>query len=620
MHQTVPLSALVPAKANPRRSFDPGKIAELAASMAVDDVLQNLVVRCRRGNRFEVLAGERRFRALKLRQSRGEIDGDHPVPVDIRHGLTELEALRIATVENVQREKLDDIDEADAFAAMLAKGAGLEDIAAQTGIAVATVKRRLALASLCDEAKAAAKAGDIGLAVAEALTLGSHNQQRHVLAGLESGEFWGEPDDVRAYLVADRPTVALAIFDLDQYRGTLTADLFGEAETTYFDDAEQFFDLQRQAVERLAADKAAQGAAFAEVVEGSHLNHWHYRPAGDGEAGGWVVLFTPSGRVEVRDGLVRNEEVRPEVISATREAAASTPKARPEYSAPMLRYLSAHKTAAVQACLLASPRKVLEIAAVQMLTGDQGLTLAPHPALATLAKGGTASRAYEVLEAEATRLLALLGWAPEPAADTSSREAPDDDAEADDDAAEDRFAAYVSPFRPTTPATAWGRLTHGGRDPGNVYAAVERLSDADLAALHALLVALSFGQRGEAVDDDEASPFNRTARDLDIDMRDWWRPDAMFLNGRTREQLEAVAMESGAHRRMGRLKDYKKSGLVTALAKHFVRPADVEPRPGSDAALGRSWLPEAMSFGPDRPEPEPTPPCAQASAPAPLAA
>jgi ParB family chromosome partitioning protein len=615
MHQTVPLSALVPPKANPRRSFDPGKIAELAASMAVDDVLQNLVVRCRRGNRYEVLAGERRFRALKLRQQRCEIDGDHPVPVDIRHGLTELEALRIATVENVQREKLDDIDEADAFAAMLAKGAGLEDIAAQTGIGVSTVKRRLALASLCDEAKAAAKAGDIGLAVAEALTLGSHDQQRHVLAGLESGEFWGEPDDVRAYLVADRPTVALAIFDLEQYRGTLTADLFGEAETTYFDDAEQFFDLQRQAVERLAADKAAQGAAFVEVVEGSHLNHWHYRPVEDGEAGGCVVLFTPSGRVEVRDGLVRNEEVRPEVISATREAAVPTPKARPEYSAPMLRYLSAHKTAAVQACLLSNPRKVLEIAAMQMLIGEQGLTLAPHSALATLAKGGTASRAYEVLEAEATRLLALLGCAPSADVGTSSPKAPDEDAE--DDAAEDGSAAYVSPFRPTTPATAWGRLTRGSRDPGDLYTAVERLSDADLAALHALLVALSFGQRGEAVDDDEASPFNRTARDLDIDMRDWWRPDAMFLNGRTREQLEAVAVESGANRRMGRLKDYKKSGLVTALAKHFVRP---EPQPGSDAALGRGWLPEAMSFGPDRPEPEPTPPCAQAQDPAPLAA
>lgn len=616
MHQTVPLSALVPAKANPRRSFDPGKIAELAASMAVDDVLQNLVVRCRRGNRFEVLAGERRYRALKLRQQRGEIDGDHPVPVDIRHGLTELEALRIATVENVQREKLDDIDEADAFAAMLAKGAGLEDIAAQTGIAVATVKRRLALASLCDEAKAAAKAGDIGLAVAEAMTLGSHDQQRHVLAGLESGEFWGEADDVRAYLVADRPTVALAIFDLDQYRGTFTADLFGEAETTYFDDAEQFFDLQRRAVEQLAADKATEGAAFVEVVEGSHLNHWHYRPTEDGEAGGCVMLFTPSGRVEVRDGLLRNEEVRPEVISATRAAAVPMPRARPEYSAPMLRYLAAHKTAAVQACLLSSPRKVLEIASVQMLSGDQGLTVTPHSALATLAKGGTASRAYDLLEAEAKRQLALLGWAPEPAADTSSPEAPDEEVENDE--AEDGLTACVSPFRPTPPA--WERLTRGRRDPGDLYAAVERLSDADLAALHALLVALSFGQRGEAVDDDEASPFNRTARDLDIDMRDWWRPDAMFLNGRTREQLEAVAIESGANRRMGRLKDYKKSGLVAALAKHFVRPADVEPHPGSDATLARGWLPDAMSFGPDRPEPEPTPPCAQAQAPAPLAA
>lgn len=102
-------------------------------------------------------------------------------------------------------------------------------------------------------------------------------------------------------------------------------------------------------------------------------------------------------------------------------------------------------------------------------------------------------------------------------------------------------------------------------------------------------------------------------------MRDWWRPDEAFLNGRTRAQVEKVAMESGASRRMGRLKDYKKSGLVSAVAKHFARAGEADAAPSPETALARAWLPDAMRFGPDHPEPEPTPPVAAVEAP-PLAA
>ena len=68
------------------------------------------------------------------------------MPVEVRHGLSTTDARRIALVENVQREALDAIDEADGFAALLQKGATLDDVAAQTGLSTTTVKRRLALA------------------------------------------------------------------------------------------------------------------------------------------------------------------------------------------------------------------------------------------------------------------------------------------------------------------------------------------------------------------------------------------------------------------------------------------------------------------------------------------
>ena len=120
--------------------------------------------------------------AVGLKAERGDIEKDHPVPVEVRGDLSETDALRLATVENIQREQLAPMDEAEAFATLLGEGASLEDVAAKAGVSVLTVKRRVALASLSDEAKALVREGEFSLSVAEALTLGTHDQQRAVIA------------------------------------------------------------------------------------------------------------------------------------------------------------------------------------------------------------------------------------------------------------------------------------------------------------------------------------------------------------------------------------------------------------------------------------------------------
>ena len=159
-----------------------------------------------------------------------------------------------------------------------------------------------------------------------------------------------------------------------------------------------------------------------------------------------------------------------------------------------------------------------------------------------------------------------------------------------------------------------GRLgTAGGqpKDGAGLYERVKRLSDEDLDGLHLLLTILAFGQGDMDIIDHGDSLFNRVARDLGADMRDWWRPDETFLGGRTRDQLCAIAQESGATVSMARLSDYKKSGLVTALAKHFERTAETGDEAQDWQVKGRDWLPDAMRFGlepdadtDDAPEPE----------------
>jgi ParB/RepB/Spo0J family partition protein len=106
MLQSVSLSVLEAAAANPRRKIDRKAIEGLAASIRNDGLLHNLVVKPVQGkrNRFEIVVGERRFQALKLLEDRGELPDDFSVPVEVRDELSKDDTLRIATVENLQRQ------------------------------------------------------------------------------------------------------------------------------------------------------------------------------------------------------------------------------------------------------------------------------------------------------------------------------------------------------------------------------------------------------------------------------------------------------------------------------------------------------------------------------------
>ena len=242
--QSLPLSSILPPEGNPRTAIDPAGIESLAASIQADGLLQNLVVLQLKGRkpRYRLISGERRYQALKLLEERGALPEDYAVPVDIRSGLSADDGLRLATVENVQRENLTPLEEASAFARLMQEGLPLEELTAQTGLSASTIKRRLALASLCDEVKEALINGELTLAQAEALTLGSHEAQCDIVQRLADGYRYGV-EDIRDMLLEQRPSVALARFPLEQYQGTYTTDLFGEDATTYFDDVEQFFTL-----------------------------------------------------------------------------------------------------------------------------------------------------------------------------------------------------------------------------------------------------------------------------------------------------------------------------------------------------------------------------------------
>jgi ParB family chromosome partitioning protein len=104
--QTVSVASLRPHPGQPRRHFDDAALDELAASIAARGLIQPILVRAHAGG-YQIVAGERRWRAAQRARL-------HEVPVIVRE-FDESETLEVALIENVQREDLNAIEEADAY-------------------------------------------------------------------------------------------------------------------------------------------------------------------------------------------------------------------------------------------------------------------------------------------------------------------------------------------------------------------------------------------------------------------------------------------------------------------------------------------------------------------------
>ena len=160
----LPIEQLKPNPDQPRRIFDKDAIEELAASIAAKGMLQPILVRPR-GGAYEIVAGERRWRAAQKAQL-------HNVPVIIRE-LTDEDAAEIALIENVQRVDLNPVEEAAAYARLSdVYKRTQEEIARAVGKSRSHVANIMRLLNLPQKALDALSAGEITMFQVHAL-LGS---------------------------------------------------------------------------------------------------------------------------------------------------------------------------------------------------------------------------------------------------------------------------------------------------------------------------------------------------------------------------------------------------------------------------------------------------------------
>lgn len=160
----VAVDRLSPNPFQPRRTFDEGEIQSLAASIAQHGLLQPVIVRQAPNSpgSFQIVAGERRWRAAQMAKL-------HEIPVVIKE-LTDQESLEVAIVENIQRQDLNPVEEAEGYRRLLDEFAHRqEDLARIVGKSRSHVANTLRLLNLPPEVRRMLERGEITAGHARAL-------------------------------------------------------------------------------------------------------------------------------------------------------------------------------------------------------------------------------------------------------------------------------------------------------------------------------------------------------------------------------------------------------------------------------------------------------------------
>lgn len=452
---TVPFNKLILSdtyQVRPGGSTSKMSIAELAASIKENNVLQNLVVVRGARGLFEVCAGGRRLEALTLLVNNGGIAENYPVPVLI---VPADKALIASLSENVFHIPMHPADEYTAFAKLIGQGKSVEDVAAAFGVTPLVVKRRMKLATVSPKLMAQFREDKIGLDCLMVLaSVDDHDKQEQTWAGVPT---WNRrPDYLRQLLTqgeieSDRDPVAryVTVKAYEKAGGALRRDLFsdddkkaylldaplleklateklqkkakqvsldgwkwvdvrvrynydefvkyGELRKTRREPTEQeaasLADLetrmtalhdQMEAVAEAEADEGDEDSEFEKLETDSEslqaqikaledtLSVW---PAELMAQAGCVVFVGSNGAVALKCGLVRPED-RSDMAQAARLAGEGgddgslvslpSPKTRPVHSDKLMRRLTAHRVAAIQAELVDRPDVALAALTAQL--------------------------------------------------------------------------------------------------------------------------------------------------------------------------------------------------------------------------------------------------------------
>ena len=260
----LPVGLVKPNPSQPRTNFDQDALDALAASIETTGVVQPLLVRPLHDGSYELIAGERRWRAAKQA-------GLDKVPAVVRDS-EQAERLQVALIENMVREDLNPIDEARACAALIEElGVSKEDLARRVGRSRPAVSNLIRLLDLPDELLALLESGELSEGHGKALLAAQGNDVRRRLGREAARHGWSVRETENRAKLASQPKQGGAAGRVDHEEQAALRDAADRFESALghavkvrpkgeevaveirFEDLEQALALARRIAERRRA-------------------------------------------------------------------------------------------------------------------------------------------------------------------------------------------------------------------------------------------------------------------------------------------------------------------------------------------------------------------------------
>lgn len=380
--QHIPLDRLTISSANMRNSKKAPEIGDILPSVRSRGIIVPLLVRQNgEPDHFEIVAGRRRyFAASKVAE---ETSDAAPLPCAVLEAGDDAAAVEASLIENVIRVAPNEVTQWTTFVRLVKEGRTIEEIAATFATSELRVRRILALGNLLPRLRSLYAQEKIDVATVRHLTLASPDQQRDWLKLYDNPETYApRAHQLKGWLFggAAIPTT-VALFPLEQYTGTIVADLFGD--DSYFADTEQFWRLQRAVIDDKRQGFLDAGWSAVEVLEpGKRFESWTHLKVPRGKGGRVYMEVSARGELTLHEGYLPEKEVR-------RKKAQEAPKpTRTGMTSTLRNYVDLHRHAAVRAKLLDHPDLALRLAVAHAIAGSHLWSLRPDTQLA--AKEGTA--------------------------------------------------------------------------------------------------------------------------------------------------------------------------------------------------------------------------------------
>jgi ParB family transcriptional regulator, chromosome partitioning protein len=322
-------------------------------------------------------------------------------------------ALEASLIENVARLDPDEMSQHDIFVRLIRQGKSVADIAATFGRSEAMVRQRLALGNLLPKIKDAYRREEIDADTVRHLTMATKAQQQEWLKLLQDEEahvLFGQ--QLKHWLFGGQSiSTKVALFALDDYKGKIVADLFGEE--AYFADAGLFWDLQNTAIAAKRDAYLASGWSGVVILEpGEPFHSWEHEKTAKKKGGQVFVAVSQRGEVEFFEGYLSAKDAKRARRTDAAEAGEPITAERAEVTSALQNYIDLHRHAAARLALLDAPQVALRLMIAQAICGSPLWQVKAEPQAAkskAIADSIAASPAQDEFVRRRSELATLLG-------------------------------------------------------------------------------------------------------------------------------------------------------------------------------------------------------------------